>query len=135
MSHAQAHAEDLNVHNAHDPDTLAHPLPLRMLIGVFALLMFFTFLTVAATWIDLGAMAVWVALLIAFTKAALVCLYFMHLRYDSPFYSVALITALMFVSLFMGIVLVDSHQYDARINASVDANESHMPLRVPELGR
>lgn len=131
-----SHAEDLNVHNAHDPDSLAHPLSLKLLCTIFGLLMFFTFLTVAATWINLGSFNIWLALIIAFVKAVLVCLYFMHLRYDSPFYSVALIAALLFVSLFMGIALLDTHQYDARINAAVDvqAEPTNTPLRVPELG-
>lgn len=138
--HTTAHpntgtAEDLTVHNAHDPDSLAHPLPLKLLGTVFGLLMLFTFLTVAATWVNLGSLNIWLAMGIALIKAVLVCLYFMHLRYDSPFYSVALVCALAFVALFMGIVLVDSHQYDARINAAVDAKQDNMPLRVPDLGR
>lgn len=130
-----AHAVDLNVHNAHDPDVLAHPLPIKLLVNIFGLLMFFTFLTVAATWVDLGNFNIWIAMGIALIKAVLVCLYFMHLRYDSPFYSVALVSALLFVSLFMGIVLVDSHQYDARINALTDVERSGATQRVPELGQ
>ncbi|MCG8510585.1 MAG: cytochrome C oxidase subunit IV family protein, partial [Rhodospirillales bacterium] len=65
----------------------AHVVPLSLLAGVFGALLFLTLITVAATWIDLGALNVWVAVGIAVVKAAFVALYFMHLRWDSPFNS------------------------------------------------
>jgi cytochrome c oxidase subunit 4 len=38
-------------------------------------------------------------------------MYFMHLRWDSPFNGLILIAALFFVSLFIGLALLDSHSY------------------------
>ena len=35
----------------------------------------------------------------------------MHLRWDSPFNGVVLITAFFFVALFIGLALLDSHSY------------------------
>jgi cytochrome c oxidase subunit 4 len=137
MSHAAPHKavhhdphDDMAHQDSHN-FPLAHPLPMRILVGVFALLLFFTFITVAATWVELGSMALWVALLIAVVKGTLVCLYFMHLRYDSPFYSVAFCSALLFLALFIGIALVDTGQYMPNITARVNSEQPHTPIRVP----
>jgi cytochrome c oxidase subunit 4 len=96
--------------HGHD-DALAHPVPLRILIGVFGALMVLTFLTVAATWIDIGMWNIWLALLIAVIKGSLVALYFMHLRWDSPFNGIVLIASLFFVALFVGSVVLDAKEY------------------------
>ncbi len=101
---ATRHATD-----AHD--AIAHPVPLRVLIGVFTALIVLTILTVAVTKVQLGAGNIWIALFIAAAKASLVALYFMHLRWDSPFNAIALVTALFFVALLLGIVILDSKEY------------------------
>jgi cytochrome c oxidase subunit IV len=88
-----------------------HVVPVRLLLTVFAALMALTIITVAVTYVDLGAMNVWVALFIAVIKAGLVAMYFMHLRWDSPFNGIILITALFFVALFIGIAVLDSREY------------------------
>jgi len=56
----------------------------RAYILVFCCLMVFTGLTVAAAFVDLGAMNNIVAIAIACTKAVLVAMIFMHLRGSSP---------------------------------------------------
>jgi len=53
---------------------------------------------------------------IATVKASLVLLYFMHLRYDSPFNGFVFVVALAFVWLFLAFVMVDSVQYQPGIN-------------------
>ena len=52
-------------------------------VAVFAALVVLTLATVAVSYLDLGPASVVVALAIAFTKALLVLLFFMHLR-ESP---------------------------------------------------
>lgn len=94
----------------------AHVVPPRILIGVFVALMVLTFLTVAATWVELGPANIWLALGIAVIKAGLVAMYFMHLRWDSPFNGVILISAMFFVALFIGIALLDSREYAENYN-------------------
>jgi cytochrome c oxidase subunit 4 len=89
-----------------------HVVPVRVLLTVFAALLLLTVLTVGVTWVDLGALNIWLALGIAVAKASLVALYFMHLRYDSPFYGVVLIGALFFVVLLMGAAILDSSNYN-----------------------
>ncbi len=75
----------------------------------------FTAITVGASMIDLGQANIWVALLIAVIKGGLVVMYFMHLRWDSPFNGVILIAALFFVSVFIGLALLDSHSYQPQL--------------------
>ncbi|MBL8861904.1 MAG: cytochrome C oxidase subunit IV family protein [Planctomycetes bacterium] len=60
-----------------------HILPLGVYWAVFLALVVGTILTVWSATIDLGRLNVIVALLIASVKAALVILYFMHVKYSS----------------------------------------------------
>lgn len=100
------------------PPAGVHIVPLKVLAAVWAILLVFTCLTVAATWIDLGGGNLWLAMVIATVKASLVALYFMHLRYDQPFYAVILLTALLFILLFVGLVLVDTSHYQHQLITS-----------------
>ena len=60
-----------------------HVAPKSMYYAVFAALIVGTALTVAAAFVDMGALNNVVMLLIACTKAALVILFFMHVYYQS----------------------------------------------------
>ncbi len=95
----------------HADDMVAHPVSLGILISTFLALILLTGITFAATWVDLGPFNIWLALLIAVVKGSLVALYFMHLRWDSPFNAIVLIGALFFVALFIGIAVLDSKEY------------------------
>jgi cytochrome c oxidase subunit 4 len=95
-----------------DPtEPLAHVVPMRVLLAVFATLLVLTFVTVAATWFDSGNWALVIAMGIATVKASLVAFYFMHLRYDQPFYAIIVLTALLFLAIFVSITLLDTFQY------------------------
>jgi len=61
----------------------AHIAPASMYFAVFAALIVGTVLTVVAAKVDMGALNNVVMLLIACTKATLVILYFMHVRWSS----------------------------------------------------
>lgn len=82
-----------------------------LLLAVYGVLVILTVLTVAVTLVDLGDLNVWIALAIAVLKAGLVAFYFMHLRWDSPFNGIVLLISLFFVSLFIGIAVLDSKEY------------------------
>jgi len=110
-------------HAATGHENFAHAVPLPVLAAVFAALLLLTLLTVAATWYDLGSWNLIIALGIATLKAALVVLFFMHLRYDNPFYAVVFITALLFVALFLGLTLLDTFQYQGDIQAWQQAQQ------------
>lgn len=104
--------------HAHEP----HAVPPSVLLGVFAALLVLTGLTVGVTYVDLGALNIWIALGIAVVKAALVALYFMHLRYDSPFNGIILIVALVFVVLFIGLAILDTRAYQPDFEAPTGAS-------------
>jgi cytochrome c oxidase subunit 4 len=67
--------------DTHDP--AHHVLPLSIYWGVFLALVVGTLVTVWTATIDLGALNTVVALAIACTKALLVILFFMHVKYSS----------------------------------------------------
>lgn len=60
-----------------------HVLPLRTYFAVFGALLVLTALTVAVAWVDLGPLNTLVALAIAGTKALVVMLWFMHVKFQS----------------------------------------------------
>jgi cytochrome c oxidase subunit 4 len=79
-----------------------------------------TWVTVAVTMVDLGSLNLWIALGIATIKGSLVVLYFMHLRYDSPFNSIVFVTALIFLFLFLAITIMDTIQYQPGIDQMLE---------------
>jgi len=113
MQHAVAERNGPVVGSAQH--TSAHVVPLRVLLGVFAALVVLTYLTVKVAQVDLGAWNLFGALVIASIKAALVALYFMHLRYDSAFYSFLFVTGLAFLVMFLGFTLIDAVAYQPDI--------------------
>jgi len=61
----------------------SHVVPVRVYLAVFTALLVLTGVTTAIAFVDLGPMNVVLMLAIAVTKATLVVLYFMHVRYSS----------------------------------------------------
>jgi cytochrome c oxidase subunit 4 len=96
-------------------DSVGHIVPLRILFAIWIALLILTAATVAVADVDLGPANLWVAVGIATVKASLVALFFMHLKYDHPFHAIILIAALLFVTLFIGIAMMDSGQYQPDI--------------------
>jgi cytochrome c oxidase subunit 4 len=94
-----------------EPAGLGHVVPLGVLAAVWGGLVVLTALTVAAADVDLGNLNLYIALAIAGTKATLVVLYFMHLRYDRPFLLVVFLGCLGFVVLFISLALTDARAY------------------------
>ncbi len=118
-------------HAGHAAEPGGHHVSLWVLAATLGTLLVLTFITVAATWVNFGgSLNLWIAMGIATVKATLVALYFMHLRYDRPFNSVILITALLFVLLFVGIALMDSAQYGPDVQSWRDVDPSRY---APEL--
>lgn len=109
---SDTHRRDAATAGHEDPAALhVHVVPPRVLLAVWSGLLVLTVVTVAATWVDLGAGNLWLAMAIATAKAGMVALWFMHLRYDRPFLGVIFLAALMFVLLFVGLALVDTQAY------------------------
>ena len=91
---------------------IAHVATIKTLVATGGTLLMLTILTVLATRIDFGAnINLAVAMVIAVTKATLVVLFFMHLRYDRLFHTVVFVSAICAASLFVGFTLMDTSQY------------------------
>jgi cytochrome c oxidase subunit 4 len=91
---------------------LAHVATVKTLVATGGTLLVLTLVTVLATKIDFGAnINLAIAMVIAVTKATLVVLFFMHLRYDRLFHSVVFVSAILAAALFVGFTLMDSGQY------------------------
>jgi len=93
------------------PHGLSHITSVKLLLTVWGALMVGTALTVGVSYADLGVWALYVALAVAFVKATLVALYFMHLRYDRPFNAIIFVGCLILVALFIGFSMTDSEAY------------------------
>ena len=110
----------MSAHDHHNPsDHHPHVMPLSMYFGVaFALIV----LTVLTVWTAkfmpemithytkmtvTPTIAIIIALIIASAKASLVCLFFMHLKYDKPLNRLTFISGLFFLSLFFIFTMAD----------------------------
>lgn len=94
-----------------DHDSAVHVASVRLLLIVWVALMFGTWITVAASNVDLGPLNIWIGLAIATAKAVLVGLYYMHLRWDKPFNTFVFLTSFFFLFLFIGIAMMDTTHY------------------------
>lgn len=112
--------------SAASPGHGTHVMPPSVLLGTAAALLVLTVLTVATSRIDLGQWNVVLALAIASTKAALVALFFMHLKYENRFQAVVLVSAALFAALFVAFVVFDTTQYQPDIRAA-----GQEPARAP----
>ena len=108
-----------------------HVMPVWVLLSVYAALIVLTILTVVFANVDLkiwvkglineyvyeitakeiSQIGLIIAMILATTKAVLVALFFMHLKYDRAFNGIIFIGTMVFVALFIGITLMDSVNY------------------------
>ena len=91
---------------------IAHPhvLPLKLYLGIGGALAALTVVTVAVAQIPLGPFNLVVALSIAVVKATLVALFFMHLWYDNKLYALTIVTAVVFLGIFIIFTMFDTLQ-------------------------
>ena len=75
---------------------------------VLITLLALTFVTITVTWIDLSALTVGIALLIATTKAYIVLTYFMHLKFESSLFRVFVFMVLF---IYFLVILFTSSDY------------------------
>jgi cytochrome c oxidase subunit 4 len=88
-----SHVDDGRVH--------AHVSTAQFYWGIFGALVMLTILTVKVSYYDFGSLNIIVALLIATMKAGLVATFFMHLRHDSLFNTLAFLSAFLFLAIFI----------------------------------
>lgn len=96
---------------------LAHTTPVSLLVGVLAVLMVLTIVTVAVTSVDLGASGnLIVAMVIATIKAALVVSFFMHLVWDKKLHLILFLISVLFLILFLSLSVTDRGEYQPDID-------------------
>ena len=91
----------------HPGNEQAHIVPYRTFLLVWAALLILTAVTVAVAQFHLGALNVWVALGIAMLKSGLVVAFFMHMKYETPLFKLALLSALAILAIFIGMTFLD----------------------------
>lgn len=91
--HGHDHEEDGAVH--------AHISDWKFLWAIFGALIVLTVVTVAVSYVDLGAANTAVAIAVATVKASLVATFFMHLRHDRPFNAIIFVSAFIFLGIFL----------------------------------
>lgn len=109
-------------HDSHSDEHhgVGHVVPAKYLIATGTALLVLTGVTVGAAKVDFNAvdmpeMNIIVALAIAVLKATLVCLFFMHLRWDRPFNAFVLVGSIAFVGIFISFAMTDTFEYRADI--------------------
>src|SRR5271166_3642508 len=91
--HGHGHADDGAVH--------VHIASNGFYWGIFGALICLTFITVKVSYYDFGSANILIALVVATMKASLVAAYFMHLRYDKLFNTLAFLAAFLFLAIFI----------------------------------
>lgn len=84
-----------------------HVTPVKTYVLIFVALMVLTALTVVAANFDLGWANNVVALTIAVTKAVLVVLFFMHVRYSTRLTALTALAGIFWLAILIGITLTD----------------------------
>lgn len=84
-----------------------HETSLKTYVVVYILLLVGLAATVGAAFVNLGPVNVLIMLLIAFAKATLVVLYFMHVRESPPLNWIAIAAGLVWLCILFGLTLSD----------------------------
>jgi cytochrome c oxidase subunit IV len=90
-----------------DHDSLHHIVPKSTYYLIFLALMAGTGLTWWVATIDLGAMNNVIMLTIAFTKATLVVLFFMHVKYSNKLTWTVIVASLFWLAILLALTMND----------------------------
>lgn len=85
-----------------------HVLPKDVLFKVFGALIVLTGVTVAVAYVPLGPLNVPIAVAIAASKATLVVLFFMALKYDNPVNGLTFTIGIIMVAVFLTFTMFDT---------------------------
>ncbi len=92
-----------------------HVSPVSLYVKVLLSLFVLTGLTYAVSFADLGPASLWVAMIVAFGKATLVAMFFMHLKYDDRYHGFVFLSTIIFVAIFFLFPIFDLNSR-ARLN-------------------
>jgi cytochrome c oxidase subunit 4 len=123
MDHAATHDAHADGHATEEFHP--HVTPLWIYLATWGALMVLTALTYYASTLDLGAANLAIALLVATTKATLVALFFMHLRWDLRFHAIIFSFSIIFLAIFIVFTM-----YDTETRGRNDPVQADRPLDV-----
>ena len=84
-----------------------HHVPYKVYFIVWGALLVLTAVTVGVSYVDMKNVTVLTAMLIAATKSMLVVLYFMHIRFEKPLFSVMILATMLTYGIFVALTFVD----------------------------
>jgi cytochrome c oxidase subunit 4 len=84
-----------------------HTVPYSVYVFVWIALLVLTVVTVGVSYVDMKHVTVLTAMIIASGKGMLVLLYFMHIRFEKPIYSVMIVAAFGTYAIFIGLTFLD----------------------------
>jgi len=84
-----------------------HVVSKKIYFLIFAALLILTLVTIEVAFVDLGRGNTILALTIAMTKAVLVVLYFMHVRYSPKLTRLVVLSGLLWLVILIGITMSD----------------------------
>ena len=87
---------------------LGHVVPFRVYVSVLISLLILTVATVAVSRVDFGSFNVVIAMVVASIKAALVAMFFMHLKFESKITISYAAFPLILLAILMGGVFLDN---------------------------
>jgi len=82
-------------------------IPYSRYLMVWFALVVFTGITIMVAGLQVGGWSVFAAIFIAAIKGTLVLFYFMHLRYESMLFKVALMVAMLTLAVIMALTFAD----------------------------
>lgn len=85
------------------PHVFSYKALFLVLLALFAL----TGVTVGASYVDLGRLNVWMALAIASTKASLVLMVFMHMKFEGSLLRLSFLFTIGFLAIMIGFTFWD----------------------------
>jgi cytochrome c oxidase subunit IV len=123
---SSAHHEDQHGHDMHhladDGLVHVHVHPASTYVKIFAALVGLTLLTVGLSRVHLGEWNFFIAVVVATIKAALVAMFFMHLKDDNRFNVLIFVGSLLFMGVFFIYTMNDTQhrgQWDESYGTSV----------------
>jgi cytochrome c oxidase subunit IV len=128
MSSSSEHAEQHHETDGGESDdgmVHSHISSLKLYVGIFLALIFFTVVTVAVSYVHLGSLNLAVAIIIASIKASLVVTFFMHLKYDNKFNALMFVCGLLFIGVFFAYTMNDTEHRQNELN-DVQGNKVYL---------
>ena len=84
-----------------------HIVPTPVFLWVWVALLVLTAITVSASILFPGTVGIVVAMIVTPAKAALILMYFMHLKYEKKVFVIMFLTAMGIFAIFLGLTFFD----------------------------